>query len=162
MYNNDAFLFYSQGESTLPLHVKKFAPEYTWIKVLSKSIDSFKKTQETIPEAVSILKILIDEKHVSQSSKGRWYSELALIEMHHLKDLESSAALALHALQQDTLTEVDVSGLLDRLRKLMRRKNGISQETKALIQKTQEDIENKGLAPQPTVTKTITANMASR
>lgn len=137
-------------------------PGYSWTKLLSRSIDAFKKTPETIPEAINALKTLIDEKDFTQSSRGRWYSELALIEMHHRKDLESSATLTIHALQQDSLTEVDISDLLERLKKLLRRKNGISKETRMLVQEAQENIEKKGLAPQPNVTKTIRANMANR
>ncbi|XP_031779322.1 fanconi-associated nuclease 1 isoform X1 [Nasonia vitripennis] len=149
-------------ESSLPLHIRKFIPEYTWVKVLSISVDAFKKTPETIQEAVNILETLIAEKSFTQSSRGRWYSELALIEMHHRKDLERSAELTLHALQQVTLTEVDVSGLLERLRKLMRRKTGISNETKSKIQKVQEELENQGIVIQTTRSTTIFATMASR
>ncbi|KAL7295466.1 hypothetical protein TKK_0011118 [Trichogramma kaykai] len=148
--------------STLPLHVRKFVAEYSWLKVMSMSVDAFKKSPETIPEAVTILKTLIDDKLFSQSSRGKWYSELALIEMHHLKNLENSAALAIHALQQNTLTEVDVSDLVDRLRKLTRRKTGLSKETRELVEKTLLDVEEKGLVPQPANTKIIKANMANR
>ncbi|CAB0031697.1 unnamed protein product [Trichogramma brassicae] len=148
--------------STLPLHVRKFVAEYSWLKVMSMSVDSLKKSPETIPEAVTILKTLIDDKLYSQSSRGKWYSELALIEMHHLKNLENSAALAIHALQQNTLTEVDVSDLVERLRKLTRRKTGLSKETRELVEKTLLDVEEKGLVPQPANTKIIKANMANR
>lgn len=106
-----------------------------------------KKNQETIPEAVDALKTLMNEKNFTQSSRGRWYSEFSLIDMHHRKNLEKSAELTMHALQQESLTEVDVSDLLERLRKLMRRKNGLSIETKILIQKAQEDLEKKDLSP---------------
>lgn len=82
--------------------------------------------------------------------------------MHHRKDLERSADLTLHALQQVTLTEVDVSGLLERLRKLMRRKTGISKETRSKIQEAQEELENEGITNQSTKTKTISATMANR
>ncbi|XP_023246169.1 fanconi-associated nuclease 1 isoform X2 [Copidosoma floridanum] len=149
-------------KNSLPLHVRKFVPEYEWTKVLSRSIDAFKKNPETIPEAVNALQALIDDKHFCQSSRGKWYSELALIEMHHKKDLETSAALTLHALQQDTLTEVDASGLISRLVKLMRRKTGISAETKVKIQMTLDEVTKKGLTPLPVNTKTVTAIMANR
>lgn len=155
-------LLCSQIVLAVPLHIKKFIPEYTWLKVLSKSVDAFKKTPETIPEAVNILQFLIKDKKLSQSSCGRWYNELALIEMHHKKDLEASAALTLHALKQKTLSEVDISGLIDRLKKLMRRKNGISKETKSEIKKVQEEFESRGLVPLDTGTKTIVASMANR
>ncbi|KAJ8679397.1 hypothetical protein QAD02_015184 [Eretmocerus hayati] len=148
--------------STLPLHVKKFEAGYSWMKVLSRSIEAFKKVPETIPEAVNILETLIAEKTFTQSSRGRWYNELALIEMHHRKNLEKSAALTIDALQQNALTEVDVSGLLERLKKLLRRTTGISKETKNLIQEVHKSFENRGLAPLPTATKTISAYMANR
>lgn len=137
-------------------------PEFIWVKVLSKSMDSFKKTPETIPEAVDILKALIDEKHHVQSSRGRWYNDLALIEMHHKKDLEASAALTLHALEHENLTDVDVTDLIERSRKLLRRRNGISKETKEQLLKVQEENENNGIIPQPTVVKTIAGIMATR
>ena len=144
------------------MHIKKFKPEYLWAKVLSKSVDAFKKTPETIPEAVEILKTLINQKHLIQTSQGKWYNELALIQMHHCKDLEASATLTIHALEQDSLTQVDVSNLFERLRKLMRRKTGISKETKDLIQKAQKKIESKGLYYYSTNTKIITANIVDR
>ena len=132
------------------------------MKVLSKSVDAFKKTPETIAEAVSSLKILIDDTSILQSSKGRYYSELAMIEMHHLKNLESSAALSLNALEKDSLTEVDVSDLVERLKKLSRRKNGILQETKDAIKNKLDDIEEKGLILPPVNTKIISASIAQR
>ncbi|XP_058794807.1 fanconi-associated nuclease 1-like isoform X2 [Phymastichus coffea] len=146
----------------LPLHIKKFMPEYIWLKVLSKTIDAFKKSPETISEAINGLKILISEKTLLQSSCGRWYNELALIEMHHKKDLETSAELTLHALRQETLSEVDISGLIERLRKLMRRKNGLCKETKTEIQQALENLESRGLLTVTIKTKNIMANMANR
>lgn len=132
------------------------------MKVLSKSIESFKKSPETIPEAVKLLKTLINDEHFSQSSKGRWYRELALIEMHHCKNLEESAALTLHALKEVKLSDVDTSDLIERLRKLIRRKTGISKDTREQLEKAHDELRDKGLAPQPSANKTIYANMANK
>ncbi|XP_011495150.1 PREDICTED: fanconi-associated nuclease 1-like [Ceratosolen solmsi marchali] len=144
-------------KTSLPLHVEKFMPEYIWIKVLSKSVEAFKKTPETIIQAMNILKTLISYKHFFENRQGQWYNELVLIKMHYQKDLESSAALILHTLKQKILTEVDVLNLIKKLKNLEKRKTGISKKTKILIKK---EI-NSFISPKFT-TKSIRMNMANR
>lgn len=132
-----------EENSSLPSHVKKYSPLSVWTKVLSKSIDAFKKTPETIEFAVKYLRALIDQKNFGKSYLGRWYKELTLIEMHHRKDLQTCATLTLHALSLENLTEVDIKELLERAKKLSRRKTGITAETKKLICHILETVEEK-------------------
>lgn len=143
--------------SSLPTHVKKFFPRSVWTKVLSKSIDAFKKSPETIGDAVKYLQALINQKTYG-SYLGRWYRELTLIEMHHRKDLQASAVLTLDALSQENLTAVDVMDLLERAKKLVRRKTGINSETKSLIRDVLETLQQE-LPGEFDVVNEIEANM---
>jgi hypothetical protein len=152
-------MFCREKKFSLPLHVKKFMPEYIWIKILSKSIEAFKKTPETIIKAIKILETLIDGKNFSQNSQGRWYNELALIKMYYQKNFEDSAVLILHALKQDVLTEVDVLNLMKKLKLLMKKKIRISEKTRTFIQ---EKIVKNILSFEGIAVKTISANLANR
>ena len=138
--------------------MKKFFPRSVWTKVLSKSVDAFKKSPETMEHAVKYLQALINQKSYGKSYLGRWYRELSLIEMHHRKDLQASAILTLDALSQQNLTEVDVMDLLERAKKLVRRKSGISSETKNLIKDVLETLERE-LPAEFDVVNEIEANM---
>lgn len=102
----------------IPAHVKKYDPKSAWVKVLSKSIDSFKKSKE-ITEACKYLNFLIEEIKYGQKLKGSWYSELALIEMHYNKNLDNSSDLIVRALSEK-FNEVNLKDLLDRAQKLLK------------------------------------------
>ena len=39
--------------------------------------------------------------------KGKWYDELALIEMYHHKDLEACASIIIKALNTENITQTD-------------------------------------------------------
>ena len=138
--------------------MKKYFPNCVWTKVLSKSIDAFKKTPETIEEAVTYLKALINQKNYGTSYLGRWYKEISLITMHHRKDLQTSAILTLEALSQENLTEVDVMDLLERAKKLARRKSGINKETKDLIKDVLQNVQRE-LPPEFDIVNQIEAHM---
>ncbi|EFN62889.1 Coiled-coil domain-containing protein MTMR15 [Camponotus floridanus] len=119
-------------DSILPHHIKCFMPGYLWFKVLSKSIDAFKKSKETMPQAIEILRTLIDQDHHMKSKKGLWFNELIKIEMHHMKNIDGSVALLSEAVSYKDLTEVDRLDLLDRAEMLVRRKT-ISKCAKATV-----------------------------
>lgn len=119
--------------STLPSHVKRFDANYVWTKVLSKSIEAYKKTKEGINTAAEFLRVLISNRNKIPGNKIRWYGELALIESHHRKDLETSARITIEALTRDRLTEIDAAEMLGRAKKLLSRKQGISARTKERI-----------------------------
>lgn len=117
----------SLKDSTLPRHIRHFFPGYTWLKVLSKSVDAFKKSKETMPQATEFLRMLIDQDCHMRGKKGQWYSEWIKIEMHHRKNIDTSVRLLSSAVSYDNLTEVDKLNLLDRARMLIKRKSGIGQ-----------------------------------
>lgn len=102
----------------IPAHVNRYDPKSAWVKVLSKSIDSFKKSKD-IEEACKYLNFLIDEIKYGQKLKGSWYSELALIEMHHNKNLDVSSDLIVKALNEK-FNDVNLKDLLDRAQKLLK------------------------------------------
>ncbi|EZA59668.1 Fanconi-associated nuclease [Ooceraea biroi] len=123
----------SLEDSTLPQHIRHFLPGYMWFKVLSKSVDAFKKTKETMPQAIEFLQMLINQDCHMRGKKGRWYNELIKIEMYHRKNLDGSVTLLSDAVLCDSLTEVDRLDLLDRAERLVKRKSGITQRTKNTV-----------------------------
>ncbi|XP_015588319.1 fanconi-associated nuclease 1 [Cephus cinctus] len=140
-------------ESSIPLHVKKFAPEYFWVKTISKSVDAFKKSKN-IEDVITYLNVLINQKHVQLSNKASLYQELCLLEKHYKKDLESSATFVMDALVQNNITELDTTNWLKRAETLLRRQTGISKETKANLKAAVERVKNV-LPSNPNVTKII-------
>ncbi|XP_072747901.1 fanconi-associated nuclease 1 [Anoplolepis gracilipes] len=123
----------SLQDSTLPRHIRRFMPGYLWLKVLSKSVDAFKKTKETMPQAMEFLRILIDQDCHMKSRKGSWFNELIKIEMFHMKNLDASVALLSDAVSHESLTEVDRLDLLDKAERLVNRKTTISKCTKVIV-----------------------------
>ncbi|XP_077278968.1 fanconi-associated nuclease 1 isoform X2 [Temnothorax americanus] len=121
--------------SSLPHYVRHFMPGYMWLKVLSKSIDAFKKTKETMSLAIEFLRMLINQDCHMKHRKGQWYSELIKIEMFHRKNLEDSVAVLSDAMTYESLTEVDRLDLLDRAEKIVKRKSGISEHAKAFVKR---------------------------
>ena len=115
--------------SSVPSHVKRFEANYAWLKVVSKCIEPLKKYPDCINTAAMYLRSLITQT-IIRVNRTRWYSELALIEMHHKKNLESSADVTVEGLSQERLSEIDAADLLDRARKLLDRRKGISSATK--------------------------------
>ncbi|XP_076763622.1 fanconi-associated nuclease 1 [Xylocopa sonorina] len=132
LLETDAKIF---ANSALPMHVKRYRPAYTWLKILSKSVDAFKKTKdaEDTNRAVEILKFLLNQDCYLHSYKGEWYAELALIEMFRHKTLETSASTVLKALNEENFTRVDKVNLMERARKIFKRKTGVNASTKAAI-----------------------------
>ncbi|KAG7210360.1 hypothetical protein KM043_011895 [Ampulex compressa] len=140
----------SSKNPMLPSHVKHFMPEYIWLKLLSKAIDAFKKTTETLSEAVNILNLLLKQKSYMQHRKGTWYAELALIEMFHRKDIGASARITIQALKEPNLTEVDRVDLLERAKKIAKRKTKINEDVRLYIQ---EELNNQScrMIPRSTI-----------
>ncbi|XP_071651424.1 fanconi-associated nuclease 1 isoform X1 [Temnothorax longispinosus] len=125
----------SLQNSNLPHYIRHFMPGYMWLKVLSKSIDAFKKMKETMPLAIEFLRMLINQDCHMKHRKGQWYSELIKIEMVHRKNLEDSVAVLSDAMTYESLTEVDRLDLLDRAEKIVKRKSGISEHAKAFVKR---------------------------
>ncbi|KAL2740672.1 fanconi-associated nuclease 1-like isoform X1 [Vespula squamosa] len=126
----------------LPSHISRFMPGYLWLKILSKSIDAFKKVKETLPFAIEILHKLINQNFYMQRKKEAWYAELALIEMYHNRNLEASAKITLESLKIENLSEVGTAELVERAKKLVKRKTGISNTTLANIKITLKFMES--------------------
>ncbi|KAG8035693.1 hypothetical protein G9C98_001121 [Cotesia typhae] len=136
--------FKSQTKLDVPSHVRRFDATYVWGKVVWSSVDAFKKEKvEGIATATKFLKALIANKNIIQGKIGRWYGELAMIEMSHNKDLEASVALTKKALTEERLSPVDVAEMLDRARKLVARKAGISSQSKELMKQLIKDREEE-------------------
>ncbi|XP_018350909.1 PREDICTED: fanconi-associated nuclease 1-like isoform X2 [Trachymyrmex septentrionalis] len=117
-------------DSSLPHHIRHFMPGYIWLKVLSKSIDAFKKSKETLSQAIQFLLILIEQNCHMKHRKGEWYNELIKIEMFHKKNFEASFMFLSQAMLCENLTEVDEFNLFDRAKKIDKRKSGIEKRTK--------------------------------
>lgn len=147
--------FCSLQDSTLPRHIRCFLPGYMWLKVLSKSIDAFKKTKETMPQAIEFLQTLINQDCHMKNRKGLWFGELIKIEMHHMKNLDASVALLSNAVSYESLTEVDKLDLLDRAEMLDKRKTAISKSTKATVRRILDNILNKARPTSQTSSITI-------
>lgn len=147
--------FCSLQDSTLPRHIRHFLPGYMWLKVLSKSIDAFKKTKETMPQAIEFLQMLINQDCHMKNRKGLWFGELIKIEMYHMKNLDASVALLSNAVSYKSLTEVDRLDLLDRAEMLDKRKTAISKSTKATVRHILDNILNKARPTSQTSSITI-------
>lgn len=147
-------LIYSLKDSTLPSYIRHFMPGYMWLKVLSKSIDAFKKTKETIPQAIKSLCILVEQDCYMENRKGQWYNELIKIEMRR-KNLDASVTLLSNAVSQRDMTEVDKLDLLDRAQMLMKRKSNISQTSKDTVKSILENELSKTQLTPGTSTITI-------
>ncbi|XP_018370527.1 PREDICTED: fanconi-associated nuclease 1-like isoform X2 [Trachymyrmex cornetzi] len=117
-------------DSNLPHHIRHFMPGYIWLKVLSKSINAFKKSKETMSQAIKFLRILIEQNCHMKHRKGQWYSELIKIEMFHRRDFEASFMFLSKAMLCENLTKVDKYDLWDRAKKIDKRKSGIEKTTK--------------------------------
>ncbi|KAF7411508.1 hypothetical protein HZH66_000404 [Vespula vulgaris] len=144
----DQWLIIMENECTsledyvLPSHISHFMPGRLWLKILSKSIDAFKKVKETLPFAIEILHKLINQNLYMQRKKEAWYAELALIEMYHNRNLEASAKITLESLKIENLSEVGTAELLERAKKLVKRKTGISNTTLTNIKITLKFMES--------------------
>ncbi|KAL6425458.1 hypothetical protein ACFW04_009559 [Cataglyphis niger] len=145
----------SLEDSTLPRHIRCFMPGYLWLKVLSKSVDAFKKTKETMPQAMEFLRTLINQDCHMKSRKGLWFNELIKIEMYHMKNLDASVALLSDAISHGSLTEVDKLDLLDRAEMLVKRKTGINKCTKATVRHILDNMLNKARPISQTCSITI-------
>ncbi|XP_029175953.1 fanconi-associated nuclease 1-like isoform X2 [Nylanderia fulva] len=145
----------SLQDSTLPHHIRCFMPGYMWLKVLFKSIEAFKKTKETLPQAIEFLRMLINQNCHMQNRKGSWFSELIKIEVYHMKNLDSSVALLSDAVSHKSLTEVDRLDLLERAEMLVKRKTAISKNTKATVQHILDNVLNKARPTSQTSSITI-------
>ncbi|CAD1470795.1 unnamed protein product, partial [Heterotrigona itama] len=120
-------------DSVLPKHVRRFMPGYIWLKILSASICAFKKDENeknNRKRMVEILSFLLEQNCHMHVHKGEWFAELALIEMHHHKDIEASASIIIKALKTENLTQVDKVSLIERASKIVKKKNGIEITTK--------------------------------
>lgn len=118
-------------------------PCYIWLKVLSKSIDAFKKTEETMLQAIEFLNSLINQNCHMRNKKGQWYNELIKIEMFHRKNFDNSVTLISKAVLCENLTTVDKLDLLDRTERLIKRKSGISENIKNNLKITLDNTLNK-------------------
>ncbi|XP_076680635.1 fanconi-associated nuclease 1 [Andrena cerasifolii] len=118
--------------SALPMHVRRFMPGYVWLKILSQSIDAFKKDNDK-NRAVEALNFLLEQDCHMRTRKGKWYSELALIKMFHFKDAEASALITKQALKSGILTQVDKIDLIERAKKILKKKTGVKSNTKMEI-----------------------------
>lgn len=143
----DFVSFYSLEDYVLPSHISYFMPGYLWLKILSKSINAFKKVKETLPFAIEILHKLINQNFYMQRKKEAWYAELALIEMYHNRNLEASAKITLESLKMENLSEVGTAELVERAKKLVKRKTGISNTTLANIKITLKFMESNFTSP---------------
>ncbi|XP_039306168.1 fanconi-associated nuclease 1 [Solenopsis invicta] len=140
-------------DSSLPHYIRHFMPSYLWLKILSKSIDAFKKTIETIPLAIEFLQMLINQNCHMKYRKGQWYSELIKIEMHHRKNFDASVALLSDAITYENLTEVDRLDLKDRAERIANRKSGISKSTKDSVKLMLDNMfSNIQLTPSSSIT----------
>ncbi|XP_018306872.1 fanconi-associated nuclease 1 isoform X2 [Mycetomoellerius zeteki] len=117
-------------DSSLPHHIRHFMPGYIWLKVLRKSIDAFKKSKETLSQAIKFLRILIEQNCHMKHRKGQCFNELIKIEMFHRKNLKASFIFLSEAVLYENLTEVDEFDLLDRAKKIYKRKSGIEKTIK--------------------------------
>lgn len=108
-------------------------PKHAWAKVMIKSLDAFKKSPETMDQALQILHRLIYQKYYMQLRKGRLYNEMALIYMHHLKDIDTAAKFIIEGLNQEPITDIDKIDLVDRGNRLFKRK-GIQSQLKSQLQ----------------------------
>lgn len=118
--------------SAIPMHVRRFMPGYVWLKILSQSIDAFKKDKDK-NRAVEALNFLLEQDCHVLTRKGKWYNELALIKMFHFKDAEASALITKQALKSKILTQVDKIDLIERAKKILKKKTGVKPYTKMEI-----------------------------
>lgn len=121
-----------------------------WLKVLHKSVDAFKKTKETLPQAIEFLRMLVKQKCHMKHKKGQWYIELIKIETYHMKDPNASVRLLSKAVTHNSLTEVDRLDLLERAENLAKRKSNISRHEKDAIKRIiEEKLSKTRLKSQP-------------
>ncbi|XP_034191993.2 fanconi-associated nuclease 1 isoform X1 [Osmia lignaria lignaria] len=124
--------------SLLPLHVRRYMPVYVWLKILSVCIDAFKKDKDKT-QVVEVLHFLLEHDYYIHTKKGKWYAELALIEMYHHKNLEASASVIMKALSTEHLTRVDKVDLIERAQRILKKKTGLKPITKLNMNKTLDE-----------------------
>lgn len=116
------------------MHIRRYMPGYTWIKILSTSIEAFKKDKDKT-QVVEILLFLLEQNCHMYMHKGKWYNELVSIEMYYHKNIETSASFIIKALNVENLTQVDKINLMERAKKILKKKVGIKPITKANVNK---------------------------
>lgn len=135
--------------SMLPKHVTRYMPAFVWMKILSISIEAFKKdkdkkakdgkngdgTNKDKKQVVEILLFLLEQNCYMHTYKGKWYDELALIEMYHHKDIETCASIIIKALNTENITQIDKINLMKRARKIVKKKDGIKPSTRDTLNK---------------------------
>ncbi|XP_012139880.1 fanconi-associated nuclease 1 isoform X2 [Megachile rotundata] len=119
--------------SLLPVHVRRYLPVYVWFKILSLCVDAFKKDADKT-QVVKVLRFLLEQDCCMHTKKGEWYCELALTEMHHNKNIEASALIIIEALSKD-LTQVDIVQLIERAKRIAKKKTGLNPTIKFDINK---------------------------
>lgn len=149
VFNNLNFNFCRLENSMLPKHVTRYMPAFVWMKILSLSIEAFKKNKDKEPKdgengdgtnknkkrVVEILLFLLEQNCYMHTCKGKWYDELALIEMHHHKDIETCVSIIIKALNTENITQIDKINLMKRARKIVKKKDGIKPSTRDTLNK---------------------------
>ncbi|OAD55379.1 Fanconi-associated nuclease 1 [Eufriesea mexicana] len=120
--------------SVLPMHIRCYMPGYTWMKILSTSIEAFKKDKDKT-RVVEILLFLLEQNCHMNMNKGKWYNELVSIEMYYHKNIETSASFITKALNIENLTQVDKINLMERAKKILKKKVAIKPVTKVNVNK---------------------------
>ncbi|CAK9833657.1 Fanconi-associated nuclease 1 [Anthophora retusa] len=121
--------------SALPAHVKRYVPVYVWLKILSKCVDAFKKA-ENKSRVVEVLKMLLKQDCYMYENKGKWYIELAQIEMYYNKNVIKTASIITKALNTETLTQVDKVTLIERMNKILAKKTKLKSVQRVSINET--------------------------
>ncbi|CAK9798882.1 Fanconi-associated nuclease 1 [Anthophora plagiata] len=125
----------SSEHSALPAHVKRYIPVYVWLKILSKCVDAFKKSANK-KRVVEVLKMLLRQNCSMYENKGKWYTELAQIEMYYNKNVIKTASIITKALNTETLTQVDKVNLIERMNKILEKKTQLKSVQRVSINET--------------------------
>ncbi|CAK9817589.1 Fanconi-associated nuclease 1 [Anthophora quadrimaculata] len=125
----------SLKHSALPAYIKRYIPVHVWLKILSKCIDGYKKGGNR-NDVVEVLKMLLKQDCYMCENRGKWYTELAQIEMYYNKNMIKTASIITKALNTETLTQVDKVTLIERMNKILEKKTKLKAVQRVSIYET--------------------------
>lgn len=123
----------------LPSHVRKFLPLHMWIKILSKSMNTFLAEQK-FDKANTYLRTLLGQKLFLQENRGQLFSQWA--NMVKKSNVNACVQILQVALCNEQLSEVDNYILLEDVKNIIKLGNSISNENLIVVNQILEKFQH--------------------
>lgn len=135
----------------LPLFLRRYSAGSAYAYCLFSGLEGLKKKKEDIPEAISILRELLDQDVYHTYHRGKYFIELALLLHHHMKNPEEAAKIIMEGMISPNVTAINKIVLARRGLLIVNRKSGGL--SKAMKKKLLDAIETPSLVIRSTTIK---------